>query len=67
MSPCLQGTVTGDSFPVDWNSKMRIVGLIERGGWALPRTHFSLSETGDLPNYTWAERLPGTQKGSDAN
>ena len=41
--------------------------ITERGGWALPRTHVSLSESGDLPTYTWAERLPGSQKGSDAN
>ena len=39
---------------------------VERGGWVLPRPHIYYSESGDLPHYTWAERLLGGQKGSDA-
>ena len=35
MPPHPQGNVIGESFPVDQNSKMRIVGPLRQGGWAL--------------------------------
>ena len=53
--PTLQGKAIRGSFPADLNSRMRIAGHSERGLGPAQTTYFLFSESGDLPDHTYAE------------
>ena len=66
-SPSTQGKATGDSFPVDRNSKTRIAEQLREEAGPCPdhtqTTYFSFSKSGDLTNHTCTERILGSQRG----
>ena len=57
------GEAVGDSFPVDWNSKMRIAGQLRKGLGPSQSTHFSFSKSGYLPNHTLHRKAPRRSNG----
>ena len=61
--PPLQGKAVRDSFPMDWNSKMRIAGQLRDEAGPSQTTYFSFLKSGDLHDYTCTERLLGGQRG----
>lgn len=57
--PLSPGKVMGDSFLVDQNSEMRIVGQLSEEAGPCPDHAFLVLEVRDPPNHTCAERLLG--------
>ena len=51
----------------DEDNSRRIIGEAEPCPEKRWRPHISCSRGGDLSHRTWAEKLPGGQKGSDVN
>ena len=61
--PSPHGKAIWDSFPVDWNSKLRIAGQLKEEAGPHPDHIFFILEKDDLLDYTCAERLLGGQRG----
>ena len=65
-TPAPPSEVIGDLFPVNQNSKIRTAGQLREEAGHCPDHIFFPSESGDLPDYTYAEKAPWRPKGSNA-